>query len=99
MYKRQVSTIAVDQALLAACGDAVQELGSVATRNQQGLTEIAVFVVVSPGRDEEARSRLQSGIAALPGFKQPRRVEFVDSLPRTATGKLQRSKLAGLLQQ
>ena len=94
-----VSTIAVDQALLAACGDAVQELGSVATRNQQGLTEIAVFVVVSPGRDEEARSRLQSGIAALPGFKQPRRVEFVDSLPRTATGKLQRSKLAGLLQQ
>ena len=94
-----VSTIAVDQALLAACGDAVQEMGSVATCNQKGLTEIAVFVVVSPGRDEEARSRLQSGIAALPGFKQPRRVEFVDSLPRTATGKLQRSKLAGLLQQ
>ena len=89
-----VSTIAVDQALLAACGDSVQELGSVALKNAEGLTEIAVFVVPSPDRSADARSRLAEGIAALPGFKRPRRIRFVDSLPRTATGKLQRNKLA-----
>lgn len=89
-----VSTIAVDQALLTACGDSVQELGSVALKNAEGLTEIAVFVVPASDRSADARARLAEGIAALPGFKRPRRIRFVDSLPRTATGKLQRNKLA-----
>jgi benzoate-CoA ligase len=31
--------------------------------------------------------------AALPRFKQPRRYVFVDELPYTATGKVQRFKL------
>ena len=94
-----VSTIAVDQALLSACGDSVQELGSVAIKNSEGLTEIAVFVVSSSGAADAAQARLAAGIAALPGFKRPRRIRFVDSLPRTATGKLQRNKLAGMLQE
>lgn len=94
-----VSTIAVDQALLAACGDSVQELGSVAVKNAEGLTEIAVLVVPSADRAADARARLAAGIAALPGFKRPRRISFVESLPRTATGKLQRNKLAGMLQE
>ena len=94
-----VSTIAVDQALLAACGDSVQELGSVAVRNAEGLTEIAVFVVPSTGRADDAQARLAAGIATLPGFKRPRRIRFVDGLPRTATGKLQRNKLAGMLEE
>jgi len=29
----------------------------------------------------------------MAAFKRPRWIEFVDELPRTATGKLQRSKL------
>lgn len=94
-----VSTIAVDQALLAACGDSVQELGSVALKNAEGLTEIAVFVVPAPDRSDDAQARLAEGIAALPGFKRPRRIHYLDSLPRTATGKLQRNKLAGMLQE
>jgi len=89
-----VSTIAVDQALLAACGDSVQELGSVALKNAEGLTEIAVFVVPAAGRSADAQARLAEGIAALPGFKRPRRIRYVEGLPRTATGKLQRNKLA-----
>ena len=92
-----VSTIAVDQALLAACGDSVLELGSVALKNAEGLTEIAVFVVAASGRLTDAQARLRDGVAALPGFKRPRRIRFVESLPRTATGKLQRNKLAEML--
>jgi acyl-coenzyme A synthetase/AMP-(fatty) acid ligase len=32
-------------------------------------------------------------VSRLPVFKRPRWVEFVDELPKTATGKLQRYKL------
>jgi 2-aminobenzoate-CoA ligase len=31
--------------------------------------------------------------AAIAPYKYPRRIEFVDALPRTETGKLQRFKL------
>jgi acyl-coenzyme A synthetase/AMP-(fatty) acid ligase len=88
-----VSTLAVEQALLAACSEAVAEIGAVGTLGADGLSEIAVFAVAAPGREAQACECLQAGIAQLPGFKRPRRVRFVDSLPRTATGKLQRRKL------
>jgi acyl-coenzyme A synthetase/AMP-(fatty) acid ligase len=29
----------------------------------------------------------------LAGYKRPRRIEFLDELPKTATGKIQRYKL------
>ena len=32
----------------------------------------------------------------LPRFKRPQRIHFMDSLPRTATGKVQRFKLRQL---
>jgi len=92
-----VSTIAVDQALLSACGDSVQDIGSAAVQNDQGLTEIAVFAVAAVGCETEARTRLAAGIAALPGFKRPRQICFVEQLPRTATGKLQRNKLVNMI--
>ncbi|MBI3140819.1 MAG: AMP-binding protein [Rhodocyclales bacterium] len=92
-----VSTLGVEQALLAGCGDAVLELGVVGAKSAQGLGELAVCVVPAPGRLTEARGRLDAAIAALPGFKRPRQVRFVDGLPRTATGKLQRRKLLEFL--
>jgi len=92
-----VSTLGVEQALLGGCGDCVLEMGTVGTTSADGLSELALFVVVAPGRDDEAKTRIDAGIAALPGFKRPRRVHFVSELPRTATGKLQRRKLAEML--
>ena len=40
-----------------------------------------------------ARELQEFVISRLPIFKRPRWVEFVDELPKTATGKLQRYKL------
>ncbi|MFN8447496.1 MAG: hypothetical protein U0521_02575 [Anaerolineae bacterium] len=33
----------------------------------------------------------------LAGYKQPRRIVFVDALPQTASGKVQRGKVQGLM--
>jgi benzoate-CoA ligase len=48
----------------------------------------------------DLENRLRAAVAAsLPRFKQPRRYVFVDELPYTATGKIQRFKLRQLLRQ
>lgn len=95
-----VSTLWVEQALRDACHGAIQELAAVGVKAADGLTAIAVFLVPTPGQKDEARRRLEVGIASLPGHKRPRWVHWVDALPQTATGKLQRARLGELhLQQ
>lgn len=91
-----VSTQWVEQALRAACGDSVQELAAVGVKSTDGLTAIAAFLVAMPTQEETARQRVTEGIAALPGHKQPRWVHWMQTLPYTATGKLQRAALGAL---
>lgn len=91
-----VSVLDVEQALLAASGGCVQSLAAVGFENAEGLVSIALFAVAAPRQEEQARARLDAGIAALPKLKRPRLVKWVDELPLTATGKLQRRKLKDL---
>jgi acyl-coenzyme A synthetase/AMP-(fatty) acid ligase len=91
-----VSVMDVDAALLAACGDSVQELGSTPFENDDGLRSIAVFAVAKPGSSERAVRSLQAAIETLPKQRRPRATYWVEALPRTATGKLQRNKLLEL---
>jgi 2-aminobenzoate-CoA ligase len=56
---------------------------------------VKAFVVLAPDRAgavtaEELQDFVKQAIAP---YKRPRTVEFVDALPRTSTGKLQRYKL------
>jgi acyl-coenzyme A synthetase/AMP-(fatty) acid ligase len=94
-----VSTQWVEQALRAACGDSVQALAAVGVKSEDGLTAIAAFLVVTPNQEEAARNQLASAINSLPGHKRPRWVHWVATLPLTATGKLQRARLAALHEQ
>ncbi|NMM25825.1 MAG: AMP-binding protein [Glaciimonas sp.] len=94
-----VSTQWVEQALRLACGDSVQALAAVGVKSDDGLTAIAAFLVATPNQEVAARSSLSSGIAGLPGHKRPRWVHWVEALPLTATGKLQRAKLGALHEQ
>jgi acyl-coenzyme A synthetase/AMP-(fatty) acid ligase len=91
-----VSTQWVEQALRGACGDTVLELAAVGVKSNDGLTAIAAFLVAAPAQEEAARQSVASGIAALPGHKRPRWLHWVEALPHTATGKLQRSTLGAL---
>lgn len=91
-----VSVADVDAALLAACHDSLEELGSAPFVNDAGLTSIAVFAVAKPGSSELAASSLQAAIEALPKQRRPRETHWLGELPRTPTGKLQRTKLLEL---
>jgi benzoate-CoA ligase len=60
------------------------------------------YVVLKPGRGATPAlaAELQQHVKArLAPFKYPRWVEFIDELPKTATGKIQRFKLRARLAQ
>ena len=75
---------------------AVQEAAVVGREDHDQLPKPAAYVVLKsgrPGTPELARELQEFVVKRLPVFKRPRWVEFVDELPKTATGKLQRYKL------
>jgi acyl-coenzyme A synthetase/AMP-(fatty) acid ligase len=91
-----VSPIEVENAILAH--DAVLECAVVGAADADGLLKPKAFVVVRAGvetghalaRDIQAFVRRR-----IAPYKYPRSVEFVATLPKTATGKIQRFRLRG----
>jgi benzoate-CoA ligase family protein len=89
-----VSPIEVENALLEH--PAVQECGVGARADHDGLLKPYAFVVPKAGRSRtpELAAELQQFVRLrLAEYKRPRWVEFIDELPKTATGKVQRYKL------
>ncbi len=71
---------------------AVLECAVIGTEDGEGLTKTKAFVVVKPGAavaDAELKAFVKEKLAP---YKYPRTIEFVDELPKTATGKIQRSR-------
>jgi acyl-coenzyme A synthetase/AMP-(fatty) acid ligase len=91
-----VSVADVDHALIADCREFVQELGTAPVETRDGLNMIVVFAVAKDGLEEHAVPALGAAIEALPRQRRPRETYWVDVLPRTPTGKLQRNKLIAL---
>ncbi|MGE0358908.1 MAG: AMP-binding protein [Burkholderiales bacterium] len=84
----------VEAALLAH--PAVAECGVVGAPDAERGTIVKAFVVLKPGQPrgpETARGLQEHVKQAIAPYKYPRAIEFVDALPRTETGKLQRFKL------
>jgi acyl-coenzyme A synthetase/AMP-(fatty) acid ligase len=93
---RWVSTLWVEQALVSAAGDSVVQLACVGVLTPEGLTALALLAIAAPQQQPQAVQRVQEGIAALPTYRRPRWVHWVDALPLTATGKLQRARLVAM---
>jgi 2-aminobenzoate-CoA ligase len=75
---------------------AVAECGVVGAPDPERGTIVKAYVVLKAGNgaDEQMKKSLQDHVKnTIAPYKYPRSVEFVDSLPRTETGKLQRFKL------
>ena len=78
--------------------EAVAECAVVGVPDEERGAVVKAFVVLKPGLPggPEMSESLQGFVkATIAPYKYPRAVEFVDSLPRTETGKLQRFRLRG----
>jgi acyl-CoA synthetase (AMP-forming)/AMP-acid ligase II len=85
-----VSSIEVEDALMSH--SAVKEVAVIGIPDEK-WGELVTALVVTDGSEVSAPELITHCRASLAGYKCPKRVEFVDSLPRTATGKLQKFKL------
>ncbi|MBE0546909.1 MAG: benzoate-CoA ligase family protein [Rubrivivax sp.] len=72
---------------------AVLEAAVIGVADADGLTKTKAYVVLKAGSqasDAELKAFVKDKLAP---YKYPRQIEFVDDLPKTATGKIQRFKL------
>ena len=88
-----VSPFEVEQALMSH--SSVLEAAVVPERDEDNLEKPKAFIVLKSGAkrdglDETLKAHVQEQIGK---WKYPRWIEFVDDLPKTATGKIQRFKL------
>lgn len=56
---------------------------------------LRTFVVVRPGAEVSEAGIGEHWRAALPGYKVPRSVRFIDALPRKPGGKVMKDELRG----
>ncbi|MCI1192853.1 benzoate-CoA ligase family protein [Calidifontimicrobium sp. SYSU G02091] len=72
---------------------AVLEAAVIGVPDAEGLTKTKAFVVLKPGGTATADELKAFVKDKLAPYKYPRQIEFIDELPKTATGKIQRFKL------
>jgi 2-aminobenzoate-CoA ligase len=92
-----ISGLEIEAALLS--NNAVAECGVVGIPDDERGQLVSAFVILKPGFSggEQMVKNLQDFVKAIIApYKYPRRIEFVATLPRTETGKLQRFKLREL---
>ncbi len=89
-----VSPIEVESALMTH--PAVLEAAVIGKADEEELVKPVAYVVLksghvaSPALADELRQHVKTQLAP---YKYPRWIEFIDELPKTATGKIQRFKL------
>jgi len=89
-----VSPFDVETALMSH--QAVQEAAVIGKQDADGLVKPKAFIVLKNGyvADDNLLETLKSHVKAQAGpWKYPRWIELRETLPRTATGKIQRFKL------
>jgi len=88
----KISPLEVDSVLLGS--PAVAEAVAFAAPDEKYGEEVMAAVVLRPGQKVEAAEILAHAKQKLGDFKVPKRLFISDSLPKTATGKIQRRFVA-----
>jgi benzoate-CoA ligase family protein len=88
-----VSPIEVESVLISH--GSVLEAAVVSAHDENGLATARAYVVIRQSeRGEELKEEIRRYTGSrLPKYKVPSRIEFIDEMPRTSTGKIQRYKL------
>jgi acyl-CoA synthetase (AMP-forming)/AMP-acid ligase II len=79
---------------LLAGHDAVREVAVIGVDDEEWGQRLKAFIVLCEGEEleyDEVKAYVKTNLA---GYKVPREVEFLDSLPRNATGKILKRELA-----
>ena len=90
----RIGPFEVESALLEH--EAVAESAVVSSPDEVRGEVVKAFVVLKPGQvaSDRLASRLQEYVKSVTApYKYPRRLEFVDALPKTSTGKIRRAQL------
>lgn len=72
---------------------AVLESAVIGVQDGEGLTKTKAYVVLKPGQQADAQALQAFVKERLAAYKYPRFIEFIEELPKTATGKIQRFRL------
>jgi benzoate-CoA ligase family protein len=88
-----VSPIEVESVLISH--EAVSEAAVVSSVDDSGLATARAYVVIRQGErgDDLKEEILRFTGSRLPKHKVPSQIEFIEEMPRTSTGKVQRYKL------
>lgn len=89
-----VSPAEVEARLLAH--DAVAQAVVVAAHDVDGLEKPVAYVVMQAGTNATEDALIEWCRDALPSFKRPRKIVFVEAYPTTATGKIRRVELRAM---
>jgi acyl-CoA synthetase (AMP-forming)/AMP-acid ligase II len=87
-----VASIEVEKALYAA-DPGVQEVAVVGLPHERWGEAVTAVVIAKPGFALDAGDLMAKARSHLSPFKCPKRILFVEAMPKTATGKIQKAKL------
>ena len=91
----KISPREIDEVLVTH--PAVSQAAAFAVRHPTLGEEVMAAVVLRPGAAAEPEEIRQFAARKVADFKVPRQIFFVEEMPRSATGKIQRDRLAELL--
>jgi len=87
-----VSPTEIEECALTVPG--VAEAIVVGAQDEDGLVRLTMFLVAPDGGGDALQQRVQERLlGTLSKYKCPRRIVFIDAIPRTATGKARRFRL------
>jgi long-chain acyl-CoA synthetase len=75
----------------------VRECGCVGSPDERSGEAVNLFVVAEPGAGLSADDVRRHCREHLSAYKVPRRVEFIEALPKTPVGKILKRELRALL--
>ncbi len=75
---------------------AVKDVCVVGVKSQEWGQQVAAVIILQPNQAVSADDIIAYSREHLAGYKQPRLIQFVDALPQTASGKIQRAKVVEL---
>jgi fatty-acyl-CoA synthase len=86
-----ISTVEVEQALVSH--DAVAEAAVIGVPDEKWGEVPKAFVVLGPGKEASEEEMIDHVKSTIARYKAPQAVAFLDELPKTSTGKVQKFEL------